>query len=132
MRTVVRQTIKLAGAALLVACAASVASAQQAFAQPRSRLQIENLDALAPKADKVVDVTLDENLLKLIPAIIMKTKKNDPEALQAARIAAGFKGIYVRSFEFDGAGQWNDSDLAAIRTQLKQPGWSRIVSVRTR
>ena len=129
MRTVVRHTIKLACVATLVACASAVASAQQPFA---SRLQIENLDALAPKAEKVVDVTLDENLLKLIPAIIMKTSKNDPEALQAAKIAAGFKGIYVRSFEFDGAGQWNDSDLAAIRAQLKQPGWSRIVSVRTR
>src|ERR1051325_2212812 len=131
MRTVVRHTIKLACVALLGACAAAVASAQQSFA---SKLQIENLDALAPKAERVVDVTLDENLLRLIPTIILKASKNstDPDVKKAAQIAAGFKGVYVRSFEFSDGGQWNDSDLASIRAQLKQPGWSRIVSVRTK
>lgn len=131
MRTVVRHTIKLACVATLVACAAAVASAQQPFA---SKLQIENLDALAPRAERVVDVTLDENLLRLIPAIILKTGKNstDPNVKKAAQIAAGFKGVYVRSFEFSDGGQWHDSDLAAIRAQLRQPGWSRIVSVRTK
>ncbi|MCA1816003.1 MAG: DUF4252 domain-containing protein [Acidobacteria bacterium] len=131
MKTVVRHTIKLACLAALVACAAAVAAAQQPFA---SRLQIENLDALAPKAEKVVDVTLDENLLKLIPAIIRKADKNPnhPDVKRAAQIAAGFKGVYVRSFEFSEGGQWNDSDLASIRAQLKQPGWSRVVSVRTK
>lgn len=127
MRTVVKHTFKLVWVAALVACAATFASAQQ----PLSKLQIENLDALAPKANRVVDVTLDENLLRIIPGLILKTDK-DPDAKKIAGIAAGFKGVYVRSFEFDGGGQWNEADIAGIRAQLKQPGWSRIVSVRSR
>jgi hypothetical protein len=133
MKTVVRHSLKLTCLAALLACAQVAAQAQQqAFAQPLSKLQIENLDALALKADHAVDVTLDENLLKLIPAIILKTDKNDAEAKNIARIAAGFKGVYVRSFEFAGEGQWSESDIAGIRAQLKQPGWSRIVSVKSR
>jgi hypothetical protein len=132
MKTVITHTLKLVCVAALVACAQGAASAQQALVQPASRLQIENLDALAPKANRVVDVTLDENLLKIIPAIILKSDKNDVEAKKIAAIAAGFKGVYVRSFEFDGEGQWNEADIAGIRAQLRQPGWSRIVSVRSR
>jgi hypothetical protein len=134
MKTVITHTLKLACVAALIACAHSVTSAQQTLVQPASRLQIDTLDALAPKANRVVDVTLDENLLKLIPAIIMKANHsaNDPDARKAAQIAAGFKGVYVRSFEFDGDGQWNEADIAGIRAQLRQPGWSRIVSVRSR
>jgi hypothetical protein len=130
MKTVVRHAIKLACAALLVTCAHGAASAQAAFAQPASKLRIENLDALAPKADRVVDVTLDENLLKIIPQLLLKSK--DPDAQKVARVAAGVKGGYVRSFEFGGEGQWKESDIAAIRAQLSQPGWSKIVSVRSR
>lgn len=133
MKTVVRQSLKLACLAALLVCAQVAAQAQQqAFAQPLSKLQIENLDALASRADHVVDVTIDENLLKLIPAIILKTDKNDAEARNIARIAAGFKGVYVRSFNFAGEGEWSESDIAGIRAQLKQPGWSKIVSVRSR
>jgi hypothetical protein len=136
MNTVVKHSLKLICVAALLACASHAAQAQQptqqAFAQSLSKLQIENLDALASKADHVVDVTIDENLLKLIPAIILKTNKNEAEAKNIARIAAGFKGVYVRSFEFAGEGQWSEADIAGIRAQLKQPGWSRIVSVKSR
>jgi hypothetical protein len=131
MKTVITHSLKLACLAALLACAVGSAHAQE-LAQPRSKLQIENLDSLAAKADHVVDVTIDENLLKLIPSIILKTDKNDVEAKKIAAIAAGFKGVYVRSFEFSGEGQWAESDIAGIRAQLKQPGWSRIVSVKSR
>jgi hypothetical protein len=131
MKTVITHSLKLACLAALLACAVGPAHAQE-LAQPRSKLQIENLDSLASKAEHVVDVTIDENLLKLIPSIILKADKNDAEAKKIAAIAAGFKGVYVRSFEFSGEGQWAESDIAGIRAQLKQPGWSRIVSVKSR
>lgn len=131
MKTVITHSLKLACLAALLACAVGSAHAQE-LAQPRSKLQIDNLDSLAGKADHVVDVTIDENLLRLIPSIILKGGKDDPEAKKIAAIAAGFKGVYVRSFEFSGEGQWAESDIAGIRAQLKQPGWSRIVSVKSR
>lgn len=132
MKTIIRHSLKLACLAALVACTQGAARAQQALAQPRSKLQIENLDGLAAKADHVVDVTIGEGLLKLIPAIIRKTEKNDAKAQQIAKIAEGFRGVYVRSFEFAGEGEWKESDIAAIRAQLRQPGWEKIVSVRSR
>jgi hypothetical protein len=128
MKIFVRHSLKLACLAAVLACAPGAARAQQ----PSSKLQIENLEALASKADNVVDVTIDENLLRFIPAIILKTDKNDAEAKKIARIAAGFKGVYVRSFNFTEEGQWHESDIAGIRAQLKEPGWSKIVSVKSR
>jgi hypothetical protein len=144
MKTVFNHSLKLACLAALFACAPVAARAQKSVAQPRavvepqtlvpptSQLRIESLESLADKAEHVVDVTLDENLLRLIPAIILKADKNVEEAKQAARIAAGFKGVYVRSFKFETEGQWKDADIRDIREQLKRPGWSRIVSVRSR
>jgi hypothetical protein len=131
MKTVITHSLKLACLVALLACAAASARAQE-LAQPRSKLQIENLDSLAGRAEHVIDVTIDENLLRLIPAIILKTDKHDAEAKKIASIAAGFKGVYVRSFQFSDDKQWAESDIAGIRAQLKQPGWSRIVSVKSR
>ena len=138
MKTVINNSLKLACLAALLACAQVAARAQQpkptaqALAQPLSKLQIENLDSLAGRAERVVDVTIDEGLLKLIPMIIRRSAKTNVDAQKIASIAAGFKGVYVRSFEFSGDGQWAESDIAGIRAQLKQPGWSRVVSVKSR
>jgi hypothetical protein len=130
MNRVVKHSLKLFCLAALVACAQAPALAQQALAQPRSRLQIDDLDRLAPRAEHVVDVTIPESLLGLIPRMLAKS--NDPEAAKVADIARGFKGVYVRVFEFAEAGRWGESDIAGLRAQLKQPGWERIVSVRSR
>ncbi|HEX8161997.1 MAG TPA: DUF4252 domain-containing protein [Pyrinomonadaceae bacterium] len=138
MKTAINHSLKLACLAALLACAPVAARAQQpkpaalAQAQPISKLQIENLDALAGRAEHVVDVTIDENTLKLIPMFIRKSPKAEGDAQKIARIAAGFKGVYVRSFEFSGEGQWAESDIAGIRQQLKGPGWSKLVSVKSR
>ncbi|MCA1642576.1 MAG: DUF4252 domain-containing protein [Acidobacteria bacterium] len=138
MKTVINHSLKLACLAALLACAPVAARAQQpkptaqALAQPISKLQIENLDALAARAEHVVDVTIDESMLKFIPMIIRKQSKTSADAQKIAKIAAGFRGVYVRSFTFSDEGQWAESDIAGIRAQLKQPGWSRIVSVKTR
>jgi hypothetical protein len=129
MKTVIKHSLKLACLAALLACAVGSAHAQE-LAQPRSKLQIENLDALAGKAEHIVEVTLDENLLATTAMLFGKAK--GPESKKIAAIAAGFKGIYVRSFEFSGEDQWKESDIAGIRAQLKQPGWSKIVSVKSR
>lgn len=128
MKIVFKHSFKLACLAALLACAAGAARAQQ----PISKLQIESLESLVPKADNVVDVTIDENTLRLIPMFINKSRKTSADVQKVARIAAGFKGVYVRVFEFGSEGQWAESDIAGIRKQLKEPGWSKLVSVRSR
>jgi hypothetical protein len=47
------------------------------------------------------------------------------------KLIGGLKGIYVRSFEFEKPGEYQDSDVEPVRAQLHTPAWSRIVGVRS-
>ena len=88
-----------------------------------------SLDKLADKASQVVDVTLDGQLLQLASRFL--SDKNSDEA-KVKRLVGGLKGVYVRSFEFDHDNEYQESDVAPIRAQLKPPAWSRIVGVRSK
>lgn len=88
-----------------------------------------NLEKLADKAREVVDVTMDASLLQLAARFL---SDRDPDEARAKRLVSGLKGIYVRSFEFESRGEYQESDLDPLRAQLKAPGWSRIVGVRSR
>lgn len=125
MRTVVRFFKSVAAASLLAALCAVAAQAQGA----RGKLQIESLDHLAPKASEAVSVSMDEWLLRIVPPLL---SKDDPDERKAAELIAGLKGIYVRSFEFDREGAYTEADVAPIREQLRAPGWTRAVLVRSR
>jgi len=87
-----------------------------------------NLDKLAERATESVDVTLDKSMLALAGGFL---SKEDPEEAQVKKLIGKLRGIYVRSFEFDKEGQYSMSDVQAMRAQLKGPGWSRIVGVRS-
>jgi hypothetical protein len=87
-----------------------------------------NLDRLAAKASEVVDVTMDANLLQLASRFL---SDKDADDAKVKKLIAGLKGIYVRSFEFEKAGEYQDSDVEPIRAQLHTPAWSRIVGVRS-
>ncbi len=80
---------------------------------------------LADRASETVDVNLDSNLLQLAGRFL--SDKGD-EA-QAKKIISGLKSIYVKSFEFDKTGEYDQADLEPLRAQLKGPGWSRLVGV---
>ena len=108
---------------LLVAFCVSTARAQDA------KLQIDHLNKLADKAAEVVEVTLDERLLKIAAKFL---SPDNPDEAKVKEIINGLKGVYVRVFEFDKAGEYSSSDLDPIRSQLRQPGWSKIVGVYSR
>jgi hypothetical protein len=91
-----------------------------------SRLQMNSLDHLAAKANQTVDVNVDERLMKIAAKVF---NDKDPDELQVKKLVEGLKGIYVRSFEFDTEGQYTAADLETIRTQLRGPGWTRLVNV---
>jgi hypothetical protein len=83
-----------------------------------------SLNRLADKASEVVDVTLDSQMLKLASRFL---SKEDPEEAKIKDLVNGLKGIHVKVFEFEKEGEYNASDVEDIRTQLRVPGWSRIV-----
>jgi hypothetical protein len=83
-----------------------------------------SLDQLEKKASNTVDVTLDGALLQLASRFL---SDKDADEAKVKRLVGGLKGIYVKSFEFDKDGEYQESDIALIRAQLKPPAWSRIV-----
>jgi hypothetical protein len=87
-----------------------------------------NLDHLAAKASNAVDVSLGKALLQL-GAKFLSTQ--DPDEAKAKALINGLEGIYVKSFEFNKDGVWNQADLDQVRNQLKAPEWSRIVGVKS-
>jgi hypothetical protein len=92
-------------------------------------LDLKNLEKLAAKASDVTDVTLDGSLLKFAAKFL---SNEDPDQAKVKKLVAELKGVYVRTYEFDQEGAYSESDLASIRSQLRAPGWSRIVGVQSR
>jgi hypothetical protein len=108
---------------LLAAFCFATARAQDA------RLQIDSLNKLADKAAEVVEVALDERSLRLAAKFL---SANNPDEAKVKEIVSGLKGVYVRVFEFDKPGEYAPNDLEPIRSQLRQPGWDKIVGVTSR
>lgn len=105
---------------LLVLAPALVANAQD------SRIQMGSLDHLAAKASQTVDVNIDERLMRMAARVFSDKKEDEREVKQ---LIANLKGIYVKSFEFETDGQFAATDVETIRTQLRAPGWTRLVNV---
>ncbi len=90
--------------------------------------KIPGLEKMAARAKETVEVTLDQSMLQLASGFL---SKDDPDEAKVKKLVAKLKGIYVRSFEFSKDGEYSASDVESFRTQLKQPGWSRIVGVKS-
>ena len=116
--------VKLAAPAVLMLLSAT----GMAMAQ-NPRIQTSQLDALAAKASETVDVNIDESLMALTAKFL--SNKDDDER-KVKEIVSGLKGIYVKSFEFENEGQYSDADLESIRSQLRNPAWSRIINARSK
>ncbi|HEU4390711.1 MAG TPA: DUF4252 domain-containing protein [Blastocatellia bacterium] len=97
---------------------------------PDPRLQISSLDKFGAKAAESVDVTIDEPLLKLA-ATFLSTKRSPDEA-KIKELVAGLKGVYVKHFSFENEGEYSESDIESIRSQLRGSSWTRLVGVRSR
>lgn len=107
---------------LVAACLALLPLSAQELKLP------PNLEKLADKARETVDVTMDSSMLQLAARFL---SDKDPDQARVKRLVAGLKSIFVRSFEFENKGEYQSSDLDPLRAQLKAPGWSRIVGVRS-
>jgi Domain of unknown function (DUF4252) len=98
-------------------------------AVPASAQKI-NLDfpGLADRAEEVVDITIDANMLKLA-AKFFSGKKADERALRD--MISGLEGIYVRSYEFAKEGQYDRALVDNIKRQLGS-NWQPLVTVRSK
>ena len=128
MKTALRKTFVFGCLALAASVAPAAAYGQQpSEAQARARVQLAALDRLAARADKAVDVSVDEGVLSLAKSFFAKPKNE--KAREVGEAIKGLEGVYVRVYEFAAEGQWQESDIADIRRQVAEPGWSRVVNV---
>ncbi|HEV8370901.1 MAG TPA: DUF4252 domain-containing protein [Pyrinomonadaceae bacterium] len=106
--------------ALLVIAPAITARAQD------PKIQLAHLDHLAAKANETVDVNIDERLIQL--TIKLFDDKDEDEA-KIKKLVQGLKGIYVKNFEFDNDNEYSSADVDSIRSQLREPSWTRLLNV---
>ena len=122
MKTLFQTSLRLAAVMLLLIGGAAITAHAQG-----ARLQIDQLDFLANKASETVDVKLDERLMATAAKIF--SGKDDEDIKE---ILKGLKGIYVKSFEFEKAGEYSPSDVESVMSQLRGGGWSKIVGVKSK
>ena len=119
MKTLFQSSMKLAAVLLLLFGGVAITAHAQG-----ARLQIDQLDSLANKASETVDVKLDERLM--LTAAKIFSEKDDADIKE---ILKGLKGIYVKSFEFEKAGEYSPADVESVMSQLRGGGWSKIMGV---
>ena len=116
-------------AAAVAVVVSMLGSSGAAAAGPQDLTIPVNIEKLSAKAVESVNVTVDGPLLQLASAFLSST---DPQQKEVKELISGLKGVYVRSFEFADAGQYSDIDVEAIRSQLRAPEWSKMVTVRSK
>jgi hypothetical protein len=84
------------------------------------------LERLASKAVETTNVTLDSGMLKSMAGLL----GTDEVGQKTKDLASRLKGIWVRSFKFAKEGEYSMSDLESIRSAIRGPGWSSVISVR--
>src|SRR3954470_18419531 len=124
MRRSIIKTLVLVTTTFILAVAAQ---AQEASAV--GRLRLDSLDKLAPKAEDAVNIEIDGILIKFAEGLL---SNEDADERAVKELVSGLKGVYVRSYEFKSEGQFAEADVAAVREQLRAPGWSRVMDVKSR
>lgn len=93
------------------------------------RLRLESLEKLAPKAAEAVNIEIDGILIKFAGSIL---SDEDADERAVKELVTGLRGVYVKSYEFKSAGEFAEADVAAVREQLRAPGWSRVMDVKSK
>ena len=87
-----------------------------------------NLEHLEAKAADSVDVSLNGSTLQFAAKFL---DGKDPDEAKVKKLIAGLTGIYVKSFSFKNEGAFSKADIDNVRSQLREPEWSRIVGVKS-
>jgi hypothetical protein len=86
-----------------------------------------NIESLSHLATETVDVTMDTAMIRFAEKFL---SEKDPGQAKAKRVLRGLNSIYVKTFEFAGAGAYSIRDLEPLRQQLRKPDWSRMIQSR--
>jgi polynucleotide 5'-kinase involved in rRNA processing len=124
MKTLFQTSMKFAALSLLLFFGIVVTANAQ-----NPKLQMDQLDALANKASETVDVRLDERLMQTTARFF---SSKDPDDAEIKELIRGVKGIYVKSFSFEKEGEYSQTEVESIKSQLRGSAWSKIVSVMSR
>jgi hypothetical protein len=93
-----------------------------------AKLRIDNLNRLTDKAVQIVDINLGESLIKLAANAL--SDKRSPDEAKIKEMIKDIQGVFVKRFQFEKEGEFDDSDILPIRSQLHgNPAWERIVGV---
>ena len=112
----------------IIALFCALATGTLAARAQGAKIQLQHLEKLSAKAAETVDVSLDSQTLQ-VAAKFLRADRPDEAAIK--ELLNGLKGVYVRVLQFDRSEDYT-ADLEVVRNQLRQPGWSRIVGVRSR
>lgn len=102
-------------------CALSASQAQS------GKIQMDQLSALAKKAQSVNSVALDQGMLHLASGI-MATKAKAGSSQAIRQILGKLKGIYVEDFEFAKPGEYSQAEVDGILCQVEGRSWQQVVS----
>lgn len=91
------------------------------------RINMDQFRDLEDRADEVVDVTLDADMLRVASKFFGKT--TDEREIRS--IVENLTGIYVRSYSFSEAGQYDRNLVNRIKSQLGGT-WKPLVTVRSK
>ena len=85
------------------------------------------LERLASKAVETTNVTLDSSMLKSMIGMISET-----DSKKTKEMVSNLKGIWVRSYKFAKEGEYSPADVESVRSAIRGPGWTSIVSTRSK
>jgi hypothetical protein len=125
MKLLITKSIRI----VALCSALSVFAAAPAYAQSPAKIDMSHLDKFAERADKVINVTVDEQLLRLAASFLSDKK---PDEAKIKEMILGLKGVFVKRFEFEKEGEFTLADVDSIRSQLTAPGWSSVANVRSK
>lgn len=107
----------------IVALVVLIAAAAPAAAQQRLNL---DFPGLSDRAEEVVDVTLDANMLRLASKFFSKGEERE-----IGEMVAGLEGIFVRSYSFAKEGEYDRNLVDKVKSQLGS-NWQPLVTVRSK
>lgn len=90
-------------------------------------ITLDSLSHLAAKAKEKVEVNLEGPTLKMAAGFM--NSNTDADQKKVKGLLEGLKGIYIRRFEFEKAGEYSKSDVDKIRSLVAKAPWQKIVDV---
>ena len=92
-------------------------------------LKLPSLGDLKRHATQSVDITLGAFPLHFAASLM---DDRDGDSAEVRKALKAVKSVQIRSFRFDSDFACSQADLGALRSQLSQPGWSRLVEAHKR